>query len=55
MEVGGTALMIDAKDDNVAAWYRSYGAVSLNDIPLSLVLPYSLLRAALRQAGKPFP
>lgn len=52
-EVGGTTLIIDAKDEKAAAWYRLYGAVSLNDAPLSLLLPYSLLRAALDAAGKP--
>ncbi len=51
-EVGGTALMIDAKDERVARWYASYGAVRLNDAPLSLLLPYGLLVAALRKAGK---
>jgi len=51
-EVGGTALMIDAKDDRVAQWYVSYGAVRLSDAPLSLLLPYGLLTAALRKAGR---
>lgn len=51
-EVGGTALMIDAKDEGVAQWYVSYGAVRLNDAPLSLLLSYGLLMAALRNAGK---
>jgi predicted GNAT family N-acyltransferase len=51
-EVGGTALMIDAKDERVAQWYASYGAVRLNDAPFSLLLPYGLLTAALRKAGK---
>jgi GNAT superfamily N-acetyltransferase len=51
-EVGGTALLIDAKDERVASWYVSYGAVRLNDAPLSLLLPYGLLLAALRKAGK---
>jgi GNAT superfamily N-acetyltransferase len=51
-EVGGTALMIDAKDERVAQWYASYGAVRLNDAPLSLLLPYGLLSAAMRKAGK---
>jgi len=50
-EVGGTALMIDAKDERIARWYSSYGAVRLN-APLSLLLPYGLLVAALRKAGK---
>jgi hypothetical protein len=43
-EVGGTALMIDAKDEKTAAWYKRYGAAPLNNIPLSLILPYSLLK-----------
>lgn len=51
-EVGGTALMLDAKDERVAQWYGSYGAVRLNDAPLSLLLPYGVLAAALRKAGK---
>jgi GNAT superfamily N-acetyltransferase len=51
-ELGGTALMIDAKDERVAQWYASYGAVRLNDAPLSLLLPYGLLAAAVRKAGK---
>lgn len=52
-EVGGTALMIDAKDEKVAAWYRLFGAIPLNDTPLSLLLPYESLEAALARAGKP--
>jgi hypothetical protein len=47
--------MIDAKDEAVAAWYQSYGAVPLKDTPLSLLLPYALLIAALQAAGKPAP
>jgi len=50
--VGGTALMIDAKDASSAAWYRLFGAVALIDMPLSLVLPYSVLTDALAQAEK---
>jgi GNAT superfamily N-acetyltransferase len=50
-EMGGTALMIDAKDERVAAWYKSYGAVSLHDNPLSLLLSYSLFVAAVAAAG----
>ena len=50
-EMGGTALMIDAKDEKGAAWYKLYGAVSLNDMPLSLLMPYSLFRKAIALAG----
>lgn len=52
-EVGGTAMIIDAKDQQAAAWYRSYGAVPLLDAPLTLVLPYGMLRLALQVADKP--
>jgi GNAT superfamily N-acetyltransferase len=38
-EVGGVAMLIDAKSDRAAQWYESYGAVRLDDAPLSLVLP----------------
>ena len=52
-EVGGTLLFIDAKDERAAAWYRSYGAVTIPKAPLSLVLPYSVFIAVMEQAGKP--
>ena len=51
-EIGGIALVIDAKNDRVAAWYASYGAVPLLDAPLSLLLPLATLEAALKHAGK---
>jgi GNAT superfamily N-acetyltransferase len=54
-EMGGTAMVIDAKDEAAAAWYGRYGAVPLIDAPLSLLLPYDLLRAALLAAGKSPP
>jgi GNAT superfamily N-acetyltransferase len=46
-EVGGVVLVIDAKDEKVASWYASYGAVQVLDAPLSLVLPLSTIGAAL--------
>jgi GNAT superfamily N-acetyltransferase len=55
VEIGGTAMIIDAKDEKAAAWYRLYGAVSLSDAPLSLVLPYGLVKSALELSGKPLP
>jgi len=51
-EVGGVALLIDAKNDAVANWYASYGALRLLDAPLSLLLPLATLKAALEAAGK---
>lgn len=50
-EVGGVALLIDAKNERAAAWYASYGAMPLLDAPLSLVLPLSTIAGAL-EAGK---
>lgn len=47
-EVGGTAMLIDAKNEQVAAWYASYGALPLLDAPLTLVLPLNLVAAAIK-------
>jgi GNAT superfamily N-acetyltransferase len=51
-EVGGVVLVIDAKNEKVAGWYASYGAVPLLDAPLSLLLPLTTIAAALKNAGK---
>ena len=51
-EVGGVALLIDAKNQKVAAWYAGYGAVPLADAPLTLLLPLTTIAAALKAAGK---
>ncbi len=51
-EVGGTAMLIDAKNERAAAWYASYGALPLLDAPLSLLLPLDLIAVALKAAGK---
>jgi GNAT superfamily N-acetyltransferase len=50
-EVGGVALLIDAKNDRVAQWYTDYGAAALLDAPLSLVLPLAVAADALRRAA----
>lgn len=49
-EVGGVAMLIDAKDERVAAWYAGYGAVPVLDAPLSLLLPLRTIEAALLAA-----
>ena len=46
-DVGGLALLIDAKSDRAANWYQSYGALRLEDAPLSLVLPLAVAADAL--------
>jgi len=48
-EVGGVVLVIDAKNERVAAWYASYGAVPLLDAPLSLLLPLRTIEGALKK------
>jgi GNAT superfamily N-acetyltransferase len=50
-EVGGVALLIDAKNDQTARWYASYGAVPLLDAPLSLVLPLATAAGALKRGS----
>jgi GNAT superfamily N-acetyltransferase len=51
-EVGGVVFVLDAKNEKVAGWYASYGAVALLDSPLSLLLPLDTIEVALRKAGK---
>jgi GNAT superfamily N-acetyltransferase len=52
LEIGGVALLIDAKNEKVAGWYASYGATALLDAPLSLLLPLKTIESALRACGK---
>jgi GNAT superfamily N-acetyltransferase len=49
-EVGGVALAIDAKDENSARWYQRFGALSLLDNPLRLVLPLGVIADAIQAA-----
>lgn len=51
-EVGGVVLVIDAKNEKVAAWYASYGAVPLLDALLTLLLPLATIEVAFRKAVK---
>jgi GNAT superfamily N-acetyltransferase len=48
--VGGVALLIDAKNERVADWYRSYGAQPLLDAPLTLLLPLRTIRTVIESA-----
>ncbi|CAN7634035.1 GNAT family N-acetyltransferase [Rhizobium sp. LjRoot258] len=50
-EVGGAVMAIDAKNDRVAAWYKTYGALPLVEPPLALVIPLATMAEALRAAG----
>ena len=48
-DVGGVALLIDAKNDRAARWYESHGALAMDDAPLSLVLPLAVAANALKR------
>ncbi|MGO9004849.1 MAG: GNAT family N-acetyltransferase [Beijerinckiaceae bacterium] len=50
-EVGGVALLIDAKNERAAQWYAGYGAVTLLDAPLSLVLPLAIAANAIQRGA----
>jgi GNAT superfamily N-acetyltransferase len=50
--VGGTILIIDAKNDRAATWYTSYGAIPLTDTRLTLVLPLATIEPLLKETGK---
>nr|WP_208019703.1 N-acetyltransferase [Candidatus Chlorobium masyuteum] len=52
LQIGGVALLIDAKNDRVANWYASFGALPLLDAPHTLLLPLKTIYAALDSAGK---
>lgn len=53
--VGGTVLIIDAKNDRAAAWYVSYGALPLADAARTLVLPLATIESLLKEVGKLSP
>ena len=46
------ALLIDAKNEAVASWYASYGALQLLDTPLTLLLPLATIKIALETTGR---
>jgi len=51
LEVGGVILAIDAKNDRVAEWSKTYGAIPLVDSPVALVIPLATMAEALKAAG----
>jgi len=53
VKVGGVALLIDARNEHVADWYESYGALPLLDAPRSLLLPLVTIEAALKAVECP--
>ena len=51
-EVGGVVLIIDAKNDRAARWYAGYGALSLRNKPLTLIMSLATFAAGLDAAGQ---
>jgi GNAT superfamily N-acetyltransferase len=49
--VGGLIFVIDAKNEQAADWYASYGAVRLDDAPQTLVMSLATFAADLRARG----
>ena len=47
LDLGGVALIIDAKNQRVAAWYQQFGALAMLDHPLTLMLLLMTVRVAL--------
>ncbi len=50
-EGGGILLIIDAKSERAAQWYRNYGAEPLADKPFTLVMPLAAFTADLKAKG----
>jgi hypothetical protein len=46
------ALLIDTKNEKLAGWYASYGAVPMLDVPLTLLLLLKTIEEALTAARK---
>jgi GNAT superfamily N-acetyltransferase len=45
-DVGGVALLIDAKHERAASWYEKFGATRIEDEPLLLALSFKTLALA---------
>jgi hypothetical protein len=50
-EIAAFALMVDAKDEVAAAFYRHHGFIALPDSPLTLFLPLATIQ---RSWNSPF-
>lgn len=47
-EIAAFAMMVDAKDDVVSAFYQHHGFIALPDSPLTLFLPLATVRPSTR-------
>ena len=48
-DIAANVLVVDAKDEQSAAFYRHHGFIALNDYHLALFLPLATARAFLRK------
>lgn len=51
-DIAAYALMVDAKDEAAAAFYRHHGFIALPDSPLTLFLPLATVLASLKTDSK---
>lgn len=51
-EIAAYALMVDAKDEAAAAFYRHHGFIALPDSPLTLFLPLATVQASRKTEKK---
>jgi ribosomal protein S18 acetylase RimI-like enzyme len=51
-EIAAYALMVDAKDEAAAAFYRHHGFIALHDSPLTLFLPLATVQASWKTENK---
>lgn len=51
-EIAAFALMVDAKDETAAAFYRHHGFIALPDSPLTLFLPLATAMASRKTENK---
>ncbi len=51
-EIAAHALMVNAKDEAAAGFYRHHGFIALSDSPLTLFLPLVTALASRKTNGK---
>ena len=51
-EIAAYALMVDAKDEAAAAFYRHHGFIALPDSPFTLFLPLATLEASRKTENR---
>ncbi len=51
-EIATYALMVDAKDDTAATFYRHHGFIPLPDTPLTLFLPLATAQASQKRGDE---